>query len=299
MKILITGVYGVVGSYLCEKLKKNNEIVGIGKRKEYDGCDKYYLCDITDKDGLREIILKNKDLDIIIHCAALAHNKGNDLSKEKFMKVNYEATKYLVDLSNELLKLKNFIFISTISVYGEELNKEVYTEIDICKPMSPYAIAKKKSEEYIENSYKSNFTILRLSPVYSKDFMLNINRRTYIKGIKYKVGNGRQKLSLCNIKNVYLAVNYIINNYNSEINEVYNISDLEEYEFNQLNYITNKSVVLIIPKFIINTLRLINKFSFKKQFIHENSIKLLTNNIYSSKKINKKVKMKFSLKDLK
>ena len=34
MKILITGVYGIIGSYLCEKLRNEGFfIVGIGKKK--------------------------------------------------------------------------------------------------------------------------------------------------------------------------------------------------------------------------------------------------------------------------
>ena len=61
MKILITGVYGIVGSYLCEKLKGKHEIVGIGRRQEYDGCGKYYSCDITDKNQVEKILEENKD----------------------------------------------------------------------------------------------------------------------------------------------------------------------------------------------------------------------------------------------
>ena len=167
MKILITGVYGIVGSYLCEKLKQNHEVIGIGRRKEYDKCNKYYSCDITDKAQIENVLKENKDLDIIVHCAALAHNKGDDLSKDKFMKVNYEASKYLSDLSSKLLNLKNFVFISTISVYGEKIDKDVYIEIDECNPKSPYAVAKRMSEEYIIKNYKKNYSILRLAPVYS------------------------------------------------------------------------------------------------------------------------------------
>ena len=33
MKILITGAYGIVGSYLCKELKNEHEIIGIGRRK--------------------------------------------------------------------------------------------------------------------------------------------------------------------------------------------------------------------------------------------------------------------------
>lgn len=299
MKVLITGVYGIVGSYLCEKLKKDHEIIGIGRKKEYYGCDKYYCCDITDKDSIREIVLDNKDLDIIIHCAALAHNKGNDLSKNRFMKVNYEATKCLADLSNKYLKLKNFIFISTISVYGEKLDKNLYIETDECVPKSPYAVAKRLSEEYIIENYNSNYTILRLAPVYSKGFTLNIYRRSKIKGIPYRVGSGKQKLSLCNIENIYLAVNYIINNTENEVNEIYNVSDSYIYEFNNLLKAIGAKYKVILPSLGLKILYRMNNLILKKQFIYENSIKLLSDNIYSCDKLDKKVKMRFSLEGIK
>ena len=196
MKILITGVYGIVGSFLATNLMKEHEVIGIGRREKYDGCHKYYSCDITNKDEIEKIIKENRDLDFIIHCAALAHNKGNDLSYDRFIKVNYEATADLVDLSNKYLNLRDFIFISTISVYGESLDKKHYFEDDHCNPRSPYAVAKKKSEDYIIGKYKSKYSILRLNPVYSKDFLLNIQRRTLIKGITYKIGDGMQKLTL-------------------------------------------------------------------------------------------------------
>ncbi|MGL4740734.1 MAG: NAD-dependent epimerase/dehydratase family protein [Sarcina sp.] len=284
MKILITGVYGIVGSYLSTILQKEHEIIGIGRRKEYQGCDKYYSCDITNKSELKKIFEENTDVDFIIHCAALAHNKGNDLSKDNFMKVNFEATKYISDIANKLENLKNFIFISTISVYGEEIDKDIYLETDKCNPRSPYAIAKRKSEEYIIENCKKNYTILRLAPVYSNNFRLNIERRTSIRGIPYKVGDGMVKLSLCNITKIIEVVKYIINNYDFEKFEIYNISDLNEYNFNNLLAMENKRPKIILPKILIKFIYILNKKIFKKQFLHENSIKLLTNNIYSSQK---------------
>ncbi|WP_294168569.1 NAD(P)-dependent oxidoreductase [uncultured Clostridium sp.] len=298
MKIIITGIYGIVGSYLCNKLKNTHEIIGIGKRQSWAGCHKYYSCDISNKEGIKRIFNENKDVEVIIHCAAIAHNKGNDLSRDNFMKVNYEATKYLIELSNEILELKNFIFVSTISVYGERLDKDIYIESDSCEPKSPYAVAKKLSEDYIIENCKSNYTILRLAPVYSKDFTLNIERRTKIKGIPYVVGNGKQKLSLCNIKNIYKSIKYIIDNAEREINEVYNISDNTVYEFKDLlNFVDAKRKILF-PKFAFKALYIINYRTIKKQFIHENTIKLISDNIYSCKKINIKIKMKYGIKDV-
>lgn len=298
MKILITGVCGNIGSFLCNALKDRHEIIGLDMAKNYGECNKYYSCDITDKKKIEGVFKENSDLDIIVHCAALAHNKGNDLSREKFMKVNYESTKYFVDLSNEYLELKNFIFISTISVYGERLDKDVYVETDSCEPKSPYAVAKKFSEEYIIKSCESNYSILRLAPVYSKNFTLNIERRSRIKGIPYVVGNGKQKLSLCNIRNIYEAVNYIVNNAESEVNEIYNISDSNIYEFNDLLKFIGAKGKFVLPKFGFKMLHSLNGVTVKKQFIHENSIKLISDNIYSSDKLNSKVKMKYGMKDV-
>lgn len=298
MKILITGVYGTVGSYLCSELSKEHEIIGIGRKEKYDCCSKYYSCDITESKKIQEILMDNKDLDIIIHCAALAHNKGNDLSYDRFMKVNYEATKYFVDLSNKILNLKNFIFVSTISVYGEELNKTIYLENDNLNPKSPYAVAKKKSEEYIKETYNGNYSIIRLAPVYSKDFLLNIERRTKIKDKLYRVGKGDKKLSLCNIKNIYQAVNYIVNNYSEEKNNVYNISDKKEYTYDELVRFMSNNRPIVVPKFFLTILYKINEIFLKKQFIHENTIKLISDNIYSSDKISSKANFKYTIKDV-
>lgn len=298
MKILITGVSGIVGSFLCEKLKNEHEIIGIGRRDNFDGCHKYYSCDITDKLRIEEILLENKDLDFIIHCAALAHNKGNDLSYDRFIKVNFEATKDLVDISNKVLNLKDFIFISTISVYGEKLEKSFYSENDLCEPRSPYAVAKRKSEEYIIDNYRGKYTILRLTPVYSEKFLLNIERRTKIKGFNYRVGKGDNKVSLCNIKNIYQAINYLINNWEKENDGIYNVADNLNYSFNELIKVLSNKGSISIPKFMVKTLYTLNNITIKKQFIHENAIKLVSDNLYPSNKLNEKADLKYTIKDV-
>lgn len=285
MKVLITGVNGFIGSNIYNGLKENHEIVGVSKSKKSNKCENYICCDLTDKENLEKVISENKDIDVIVHCAALAHNKGNDLSKERFMKVNYEVTKYLVDLSNEYLKLKHFIFLSTISVYGERMDKDVYIEIDECYPKSPYAVAKKKSEEYIENHCKASYYMLRLAPVYSDEFRLNIQRRTEIKGFNYIVGNGINKLSLCNVNNIVEVVDGIVDNKVQE-NEIYNISDEHVYSFKDILHVNKvSSFKLLIPKIVVCVLYKLNKIAIHKQFIEENSIKLISDNIYSTKKI--------------
>lgn len=297
MKVLITGVNGFIGSNINNGLKDKYEILGISQSKNSKVCDQYIQCDLTDKEALEEVIKKHSDIDVIVHCAALAHNKGNDLSRERFMKVNYGITQDLVDLSNKYLNLKKFIFLSTISVYGERMEKSVYVETDECFPKSPYAVAKKKSEEYIEANCKSPYFMLRLAPVYSDTFKLNIQRRTEIKGINYIVGKGDNKLSLCNVKNIVDVVDNIIDG-NVVQNEIYNISDEKEYSFKNMLEINNVSKLKVfVPKFAIKMIYSINKMSIKKQFIDENSIKLVTDNIYSSRKIRKNISLRYKLNE--
>ena len=296
MKVLITGVNGFIGSNINNGLKYKHEILGVSQSKTSKVCDQYIQCDLTDKEALEEVIKKHNDIDVIVHCAALAHNKGNDLSRERFMKVNYGVTQDLVDLSNKYLNLKKFIFLSTISVYGERMDKSVYVETDECFPKSPYAVAKKKSEEYIETKCKSPYFMLRLAPVYSDTFRLNIQRRTEIKGINYIVGKGDNKLSLCNVRNIVDVVDNIIDG-NVLENQIYNISDEKEYTFKDMLDINKISKFKVcVPKFAIKMLYSINKNTIKKQFIDENSIKLVTDNIYSSKKIRTNINISYKLR---
>lgn len=58
-----------------------------------------------------------------------------------------------------------------------------------------------------------------------------------------------------------------------------------------------KKRVIIIPRFLMKALYEINKITFKNLFIEENSIKLLSDNIYPSDEINKKVDLIYTIKD--
>lgn len=295
MKVLITGVNGFIGSNIYNELKIKHNVLGISQSSTSNVCNQYICCDLTDRYKLEEVIKQNNDIDAIIHCAALAHNKGNDLSKDRFMNVNYEATKCLVDFSNQYLNLKQFIFLSTISVYGERMDKDIYTEGDECCPKSPYAVAKKKSEEYIISNCKAFYYILRLSPVYGNEFDLNIKRRTEIRGINYIVGNGDNKLSLCNIKNIVYTVDNVLYG-NIKENEIYNVSDKKEYLFSDMLNLNRVSKIKIyVPKLIISTLYNINRVTIKKPFIEENSIKLLSSSIYCSEKLRQYINLGYEL----
>ncbi|MGL5382964.1 MAG: NAD-dependent epimerase/dehydratase family protein [Culicoidibacterales bacterium] len=297
MKVLITGVNGFIGSHLLEKLQTEHEIIGTSQEPTGKSAT-YIQCDISDSRQIEQLLMANADIDVIIHCAAIAHNKGNDLSRERFMKVNYQAVADLVDYSNTHLQLKQFIFFSTISTYGEKVNVDTYTEESELTPSSPYAVAKKQAEAYIQANCQAPYFMVRLAPVYSPTFRLNIERRTELKGKNYQVGNGLNRLSLCNIHNITHTMSEIIAE-KVPANTMYNIADAKAYTFQDMLAVNQKSGLTVrIPKLAIQTLYTINKYTIKKQFIDENAIKLLTDNIYSSAKLQKYIELPFTLSSL-
>ncbi|MGL6058128.1 MAG: NAD-dependent epimerase/dehydratase family protein [Culicoidibacterales bacterium] len=297
MKVLITGVNGFIGSHILEKIQTTHDVLGTsieatGKSTEY------VTCDISDSQAIHEMIKNHSDIETIIHCAAIAHNKGDDLSRDRFMQVNYQAVADLVDASNQYLKLKQFIFLSTISVYGEKHDVATYSETSMLTPSSPYAVAKKQAEEYIQANCQAPYFMLRLSPVYSPTFRLNIERRTVLKGKNYVVGNGKNRLSLLNVNNITHTMAEILAG-KVPANTMYNLADQQAYTFQDMLAINQvPGITIRIPKLAIQSLYQLNKLTVKKQFIDENTTKLLTDNIYSTKKIQQYIELPYTLKDL-
>ncbi len=202
----------------------------------------------------------------------------------------------LVNQLNNFKKIpKSIIFTSSISIYGEKYNNNEYFESSKKKPLSPYAKTKKMAEDFLLQNYKEKSWILRLAPMYSSSFMLNINRRTKIGGFTYQIGDGSNMLSLCNIKNFELLIKSIIEG--KIPSDIYNIADNKNYLFKDLIYINKNLFKFQVPTFLIKILLFIGKI-IGSVFIIENTIKLLTNNIYNTQKISNYIKFPYFLNSL-
>ena len=122
-KILITGSNGYVGnSFITQYINKYS-------------FKKFSLLD----ERLESLTFI--DIDTVIHCAALVHQK-NEHPYEKYHEVNVEYPVNLAKLAKEN-GVKQFVFISTIAVYSEDIEK--LTENTICNPITPYGKSKLKS----------------------------------------------------------------------------------------------------------------------------------------------------------
>lgn len=134
--------------------------------------DKYSVDTIDAKSDMWKNILFS-DYDVIYHLAAIVHIKENDT--DKYFKVNR-------DLAFEIAKkaktegVKQFIFLSTMGVYGRETG--FIDENTKPNPKTPYAESKLEAEELLKGLADDSFKVSTLRPpiVYGKDCRGNYPR---------------------------------------------------------------------------------------------------------------------------
>lgn len=284
--ILVAGGSGNIGSFLKQTFSTNDFIFISSKD-----------CDLFSNDSIKKYFTKLKKIDVLIYLVGLAHRKGKKSDLNEFNNVNYETLVNLLSFLGSVSKLPDkIIFASTTSVYGEKYDQIIYDENTAPLPFSPYAITKLKAEEYLLKNYSERSWIIRFASAYSPDFLMNIYRRTKIVGRFYKVGKGVKKLSLCNFENIRVAFQEIVND--NVPNGVYNLSDTKFYSYNELLAWQGASFTHRVPKIIVKILYYLGKL-LGNIFLKENTIKLLTDNIYPNDKITTFIELPYVLNDVK
>lgn len=185
MKVLITGGAGFIGSAVSKALLERGDTPILIDNfndyydpqikedrikiflKDYKKRFKLYRGDIRDRAFLEKVFKKERP-DKIIHLAAMAGVRNSLKNPALYVEVNVLGTTQLLDLAVKY-KIKNFLYASSSSVYGN--NKKLpFSETDsVDTPISPYA-ATKKADELLAHVYsyiyKLPTTGLRFFTVY-------------------------------------------------------------------------------------------------------------------------------------
>jgi UDP-glucose 4-epimerase len=157
-KILITGA----NSYIGTSFKK--------WVSQYP--DKYSV----DMIGLRDDNWREKSFegyDVVFHTAAIVHVKEKDTAK--YFVINRDLTVELADKAKQE-NVKQFIFLSTMGVYGTESG--YITTDTLPAPKTPYAKSKYEAEQLLKEIQSDNFKVAILRPpiVYGKGCPGNYSR---------------------------------------------------------------------------------------------------------------------------
>jgi len=252
MNILVTGASGFIGSCICTKISAQHNVIGVDCKSPSTVSDNFIFKQ-TDTSDLKEfgIICERYKPDVVIHCAGIAHQKLGAGDLETYMKVNSEGSENIAKVAINSNPKIVIIFLSSVSVYGEGKSFRPVREEDHCEPTSHYAQSKLAAERRLLSLYETGLIhkliILRLAPVYDRQWSLNIDRRVFApkKMFYLKFGSGSQKMSAVARANMVDFIAFILQQ--SEANrivEIYNVCDIEDYEFKRIIQIFNSSGIM-------------------------------------------------------
>ena len=127
----------------------------------------FYKVDIRNKEEMEQIFKENT-IDSVIHLAGLAGVRKSIEEPIWYEEVNGIGTQNILELMKEN-KVKNLVFSSSSSVYGNRNQGPFYESDNTDCPISPYAATKKADELFIytyHHLYKINAILLRFFTVY-------------------------------------------------------------------------------------------------------------------------------------
>lgn len=168
ISVLITGVNGLLGSYLVPYLiSKGYRVIGTGKGPcRLDISNQahflYHDIDITYDFKLQSLFSREKP-EVVVHAAAITQVDECQLNQENCEEVNVRGTATLLLNAEEFSQ--HFIFISTDFVFDGE--KGNYAEDDHLNPVSWYGFTKVQAESIVESS-EMDWSIVRTCLVYGQ-----------------------------------------------------------------------------------------------------------------------------------
>ena len=238
-KILVTGGAGFIGGHLVHKLIQNNyKVMVVDSLKTIGGIPYihpkcfFYKGDILTTKTLAKI--KKFKPEIIYHLAAQSGGESAyDNPKFDYLTNGYGT--YLLSKLAKEIKIKHFIYSSSVAVYGSN-NKNKISETSEIKPDSIYGISKYVGEMFIKQLLyptKIKTTIFRIFNTYGPGENLNFLKKgmvsiycSYVWKNKPIIVKGSLK-RFRNLQYIEDVVNILfkaIKNKNLAKNEVFNLS---------------------------------------------------------------------------
>ncbi|MEQ1762932.1 MAG: GDP-mannose 4,6-dehydratase [Pyrinomonadaceae bacterium] len=262
--VLITGGAGFIGSNLTEHLLaeggwnvsvvddlndfyspeiKRANLAEVREKGEFQ----FFEADIRCSESLQPVFDEN-EFDVIVHLAARAGVRPSLKQPKLYAETNINGTLNLLELARDY-EVKQFVFGSSSSVYGEN-EKLPFAESDpIFNPISPYA-ATKAAGELICHTYSHLFDIrticLRFFTVYGArqrpDLAIHKFSKRIWEGKPITVfGDGSTQRDYTYIDDIISGVRAAMD-YDASMHEVFNLGESETTELSRLIELLEESL---------------------------------------------------------
>lgn len=179
MKILVTGGVGFIGAHLVKKLlEKKHQVLVIDNLSTIGGIiyknpkSKFIKGDLVNFTDVKKI--ERWKPEIIYHLAAQSGGESAYLDPKKDFLSNGFGTYNLCKMAKNL-KVKHFIYTSSVAVYGSNSNKKI-NESSKINPDSIYGVSKFAGEMFVKQMLKNTqikTTIFRIFNTYGPGENLN------------------------------------------------------------------------------------------------------------------------------
>jgi UDP-glucuronate 4-epimerase len=247
MNILVTGIAGFIGNAVAiALLQRGDNVIGIDNMNDYYSVElkkkrlnriafPFHKIDICDKPKLTEIFANNK-IDAVVHLAAQAGVRYSLENPQVYIDSNITGTLNIFECCRNF-GMKNIVFASSSSVYGDNAKIPFSTSDGTDNPVSLYA-ATKKSCELMAHTYSHlfglNITGLRYFTVYGPwgrpDMAPIIKKKNILEGKPIKIfNNGNMKRDFTYIDDIVSGTIAALDNclnpdsQDSGINRIFNI----------------------------------------------------------------------------
>jgi nucleoside-diphosphate-sugar epimerase len=272
VKILITGANGFLGKIIFKGLSNKYNLKCLSRSSlDY----KVFL--------EREVPHFKQKFNLVIHAAGKAHSvPKTEEEKQHFFNVNVTGTENLLKGLELIGVPKQFVFISSVSVYGQETGVNINEEYPL-EANDPYGLSKIAAEKLVaEWSIRHNVvcTILRLPLLVGLNPPGNLGSmiKAIEKGYYFNIGGGEAKKSMVLAEDVASFIPTV-----ASIGGIYNLSDGYHPTFLELSIAIAKQLGKSNPKnlsiFITKWIGYVGDLFGNKAPINSRKIKKITSDL--------------------
>ncbi|TRX13398.1 NAD-dependent epimerase/dehydratase family protein [Flavobacterium gawalongense] len=269
MEKLLTGANGFLGKVIFKELGNNHKIKSLSRTS-----------------GDYQVLLENEipnfkqKFDVVIHSAGKAHSIPRTVEEKKeFHDVNVLGTLNLLQGLEKVGIPEQFVFISSVSVYGQESGVNINEDHPL-EAKDPYGLSKIEAEEILKKWCKQHnviYTILRLPLLVGENPPGNLGAmlKAINKGYYFNIGGGKTRKSMVLAKDVAIFLPVV-----SSVGGIYNLTDGFHPNFYELStaisLTKNKKMLFNLPLLLAKIIGYFGDLVGEKALVNSLKIKKIT-----------------------